>query len=408
MINKQYLQFNVLTKPKKDLFKVVQANAKFKTLNDVLRTKVGINNFYNFSIAIESSIVMRDIILNSQFVSGWARSSQVLNKTDSKFSGYRFLTRDKEETNKWIRIMESLEMQGHTMDNMRSLIYLDSITNYAISIDILHLLYITIVLDSIYNNLDETHDDLKDEIGFFLYKFNDLLYHEYDIDYAEYENMLSDAICDFPVISAERQISVSNITDEYMYGISATYSVIGQIWRHRTLVKQYAAQTYTELVEKSKTATANYNYDMIGMHKDIADGIVAFTADAKSIYDLCQGTIVPFVFSGTVGAIRKALSQRTCYINDSPQFKDAFDAFKKNHPDMHLIPPCKLNTTETNSCYVGYVNESRRRGEEKTQICCPIYCKAKGYDVDFAKSAASQKTKWYVENLEYWGNVVKC
>ena len=165
MINKQYLQFNVLTKPKKDLFKVVQANAKFKTLNDVLRTKVGINNFYNFSIAIESSIVMRDIILNSQFVSGWARSSQVLNKTDSKFSGYRFLTRDKEETNKWIRIMESLEMQGHTMDNMRSLIYLDSITNYAISIDILHLLYITIVLDSIYNNLDETHDDLKDEIA---------------------------------------------------------------------------------------------------------------------------------------------------------------------------------------------------------------------------------------------------
>ena len=127
---------------------------------------------------------------------------------------------------------------------------------------------------------------------------------------------------------------------------------------------------------------------MIGMHKDIADGIVAFTADAKSVYDLCQGTIVPFVFSGTVGAIRKALSQRTCYINDSPQFKDAFDAFKKNHPDMHLIPPCKLNTTETNSCYVGYVNESRRRGDEKTQICCQIYCKAKGYDVDFAKSAA--------------------
>lgn len=227
MINKQYLQFKVLTKPKKDLFKVVQANAKFKTLNDVLRTKVGINNFYNFSIAIESTIVMRDIILNSQFVSGWARSSQVLNKTDSKFAGYRFLTRDKEETNKWIRIMESLEMQGHSMDNMRSLIYLDSITNYAISIDILHLLYITIILDSIYNNLDETHNDLKDEVGFFLYKFNDLLYHEYDIDYAEYENMLGDALCDFPVINAERQIPVGNITDEYMYGISATYSVIG-------------------------------------------------------------------------------------------------------------------------------------------------------------------------------------
>lgn len=408
MINKQYLQFKVLTKPKKDLFKVVQANAKFKTLNDVLRTKVGINNFYNFSIAIESSIVMRDIILNSQFISGWARSSQVLNKTDSKFAGYRFLTRSEEDTNKWIRIMESLELQGHSMDNMRSLIYLDSITNYAISIDILHLLYLTIVLDSIYNNLDETHDDLKDEIGFFLYKLNDLLYYEYDIDYAEYENMLGDAVRDFPVINSERQITVNDITGEYSYGIAATYSVIGQIWRHRTLVKKYAAQTYKELVEKAKSATANYDYSMIGMHKDVADGVVEFTADANSIYDLCQGSIVPFTFSGTVGAVHKALSQRTCYINDSPQFKDAFEAFKKNHPALKLLPPCKLNTTATNSCYVGYVNESRRRGEEKTQVPCPIYCKAKGYADDFAKAAEAPKTKWYIENLEFWGNVVKC
>ena len=87
MINKSYLKFEVLTKSKKDLFKTVQSNAKFKTLSDVVRTKVGINNFYNFSIAIKSSIVMRDIIMNSGFVSGWARSSQVLNKTDSKFAG---------------------------------------------------------------------------------------------------------------------------------------------------------------------------------------------------------------------------------------------------------------------------------------------------------------------------------
>ena len=87
MINKSYLKFEVLTKSKKDLSKTVQSNAKFKTLSDVVRTKVGINNFYNFSIAIKSSIVMRDIIMNSGFVSGWARSSQVLNKTDSKFAG---------------------------------------------------------------------------------------------------------------------------------------------------------------------------------------------------------------------------------------------------------------------------------------------------------------------------------
>jgi len=408
MINKQYLQFNVLTKPKKDLFKIVQANAKFKTLNDVLRTKVGINNFYNFSIAIESSIVMRDIILNSQFVSGWARSSQVLNNTDSKFAGYRFLTRTPEQTATWVKLMELLEFQGHTMDNMRSLIYLDSITNYAISIDILHLLYLTIVLDNIYNNLDETHDDLKDEVGFFLNKMNDLLYHEYDVDYGEFYPMLQDALRDFPVINADKYLSVADITGEYAYRINATYSVIGQIWRHRTLVKQYATKTYTELVNETKTLTTNYDYGMIGMHKDISDGVREFTAIAKSVYDLCQGSIVLFAFSGTVGAVHKALSQRTCYINDSPQFKEAFDAFKANHPNLKLLPPCKLNTTATNNCYVGYVNESRRRGEEKTQVPCPIYCKAKGYDEDFKKSAEADKTKWYVKNLELWENVVKC
>lgn len=408
MINKQYLQFNVLTKPKKDLFKIVQANAKFKTLNDVLRTKVGINNFYNFSIAIESSIVMRDIILNSQFVSGWARSSQVLNNTDSKFAGYRFLTRTPEQTATWVKLMELLEFQGYTMDNMRSLIYLDSITNYAISIDILHLLYLTIVLDNIYNNLDETHDDLKDEVGFFLNKLNDLLYHEYDVDYGEFYPMLQDALRDFPVINADKYLSVDDITGEYAYRINATYSVIGQIWRHRTLVKQYATKTYTELVNETKILTANYDYSMIGMHKDISDGVREFTAIAKSVYDLCQGSIVPFAFSGTVGAVHKALSQRTCYINDSPQFKEAFDAFKANHPTLKLLPPCKFNTTATNNCYVGYVNESRRRGEEKTQVPCPIYCKAKGYDEDFKKSAEADKTKWYVKNLELWENVVKC
>ena len=118
-------------------------------------------------------------------------------------------------------------MQGHLMDNMRSLIYLDSITNYAISIDILHLLYLTIILDSIYNNLDDTYDDLKDEVGFFLYKFNDLLYYEYDIDYAEYENMFNDAIRDFPAINVEKQITVNDITGEYSYNIAATYSVVG-------------------------------------------------------------------------------------------------------------------------------------------------------------------------------------
>lgn len=65
MIQKQQLKFEVLSKPDRDLFKSVQSNAKFKTLSQVVNTKVGINNFYNFSIAVKSTIAMRDIILNS-------------------------------------------------------------------------------------------------------------------------------------------------------------------------------------------------------------------------------------------------------------------------------------------------------------------------------------------------------
>ena len=49
MFNEQFLSFNVLTKPEKDLYNIIQSNAKFKSLADVIKTKVGINNFYNFS-----------------------------------------------------------------------------------------------------------------------------------------------------------------------------------------------------------------------------------------------------------------------------------------------------------------------------------------------------------------------
>ena len=146
---------------------------------------------------------------------------------------------------------------------------------------------------------------------------------------------------------------------------------------------------------------------MIGMRSDISNYVINFTNKSKTIYDLCQGSIIPFIFSGTVGAVYKALSQRTCYINDSPQFKEAFDAFKKNHPKLKLLPPCKLNTSETNSCYVGYVNESRRRGEELTQKVCPIYAKSKNYINEYTDSLKSFKTQWYIDNLDGWKNVCK-
>ena len=66
MIHKEYLSFEVINKPEKDLYKKILSNAKFKSLSEVVRTKVGINNFYNFSIAVKSTIILRDIILNSQ------------------------------------------------------------------------------------------------------------------------------------------------------------------------------------------------------------------------------------------------------------------------------------------------------------------------------------------------------
>lgn len=408
MINRNLLKFEVLEKPNKDYFKLIQANAKFKTLSDVIRTKVGINNFYNFGIALKSSILMRDIILNSQFVSGWARSSQVLNDNDSKFSVYKFLTRTQEQTNEWIKLMENFEALGHSMDNMRSLIYLDSVGEYAISIDILHLIYLALVLDDLCANIDSNNSDLHDESRWFLDNISDLLLTHYDINYKDFEQMLQDASRDFPTINLSKKISSNMITEvEEVYDVAATYSVVGQIWRHRTLVKCYTANSYTELVQISKEKTKDYDFSMIGMHNDIAEKVKEFTENANSAYDLTQGSIIQFNFSGTTGAIHKALSQRTCYINDSPQFKDAFETFEKYHPTLKLLPPCKLNCSSTNSCYVGYVNESRRRQEEKTQVPCPIYCKSKGYTEDFNKAKVANKTKWYIENLDGWKVICK-
>lgn len=404
MIDRKKLKFNVITKPKKDLYTIIQANAKFKSLNDVIRTKVGINNFYNFSIAINSSIVVRDIILNSQFVSGWARSTQVLNNTDSKFASYSFINKTQDETNAWVKMMEKLELAGHSMDNMRSLIFIGAITDYAISIDLLHLIYLIIVLENISSTTKDAN--LRNELKFFVRKFNALL-TKYDVNYNDFKTqMLDDALYDFPVIDTSKNIDIANITKEEVYHISAVYSVIGQIWRHRTLIKQYDSDTYKNLIKKSKKLTATYDFSKIEMHNDIAELIKIQTSNAKSIYDLCQGSIIPIKFTGTVGAIYKTLCQRTCFINDSPQFSDVFKQFSNKFPNLPLLPPCKLNTTESNKCYVGYVNESRIRGEEKTQICCPIYAKSKNYLDVFNKSKTSKKVKWYCDNLIGWSKIL--
>lgn len=166
--------------------------------------------------------------------------------------------------------MEELEAAGHSMDNMRSLIYLDSIGDYAISIDILHLLYLTIVLSCIHDNLDSDHEDLKIEVKWFQDKFSDLL-AEYDVDWKDFsKSMLNAAFYDFPAINGAT-IDLADVVKEDVYSVAATYSVIGQIWRHRTLMKRYSADTYTDEVKVAKVCTEQYNFNEIGMHKDIAE-----------------------------------------------------------------------------------------------------------------------------------------
>jgi hypothetical protein len=67
----------------KDEWKKIIANAKFTEISQLLKTRVGINNFIHLILNFETSILLRDIIVNSPFVSAWGRSTQVLNKTDS-------------------------------------------------------------------------------------------------------------------------------------------------------------------------------------------------------------------------------------------------------------------------------------------------------------------------------------
>ena len=67
----------------KDVWKNIVQNAKFDKIEQILATKVGINNFLHISINFQTSVLLRDIIVNSPFVSAWGRSTQVLNDTDS-------------------------------------------------------------------------------------------------------------------------------------------------------------------------------------------------------------------------------------------------------------------------------------------------------------------------------------
>jgi hypothetical protein len=410
--NTYHLKFDILQKPEKDLYKTIQANAKFKSLNDVVKTKVGINNFYNFSIAIKSSILMRDIILNCPYVSGWARSSQVLNDSDSKFDGYQFIHTNEDEEFMLRAELKELEKLGHSMDNMRCLIPLGTITDYAINIDLLTLVYLALVLHEFKVDTQATNTNIFmfEEVYYFYCEIANLL-SEYGISVGEFGSMAKDANMDFNPINATGAFyKFEDNTKSCVLDLDVTYSVVGQLFRHRTLFKRYRPDCYLNLVRMSKQLTEKADLESIGIHKDIAEIVKADTAIAKNAYELMQGSIIPISITGTDAALHKALSQRICYINDTPHFKDAIEKFQEYRPDLKLVPPCKMLGK---TCYVGYVNESRLKGEEKTQMHCPIWSYKNEIvnDEQLKNTLYADKTKWYFDNIpcyhDFLNNVTK-
>lgn len=402
-MNTDLLEMKVLSRPDKELYKTIQSNAKFKSLDDIVRTKVGINNFYHFSIAFKSTILFRDIVLNCPFVSGWARSSQVLNNSDSKFDGYKFYHLDETGTKQHIDMLKSMENKNYSMDNIRCLIPLGTITDYAISIDLLTLVYLYNSLNITKSKFDiTTNSQLMSEIDYFRIAIGALL-DEYVTDIGAYANMLNDANYAFNTIYSPIN-AFKDTTKEKCYKLDTTYSVVGQLFRHRTLYKRYNASDYHELLIESQAKTKDYDYNAIEVNPEITGLIKNETKNANNIYKLVQGSIIPILITGTTGAIYKALCQRACFINDTPQFEDVFRQFAAEHEDDNLSikPPCKFNGR---TCYVGYVNNSRLKGEEKTQIPCPVWCKANGYIEAYKDALSSDKTQWYIDNLDGWGQL---
>lgn len=407
---------DVIQLPDKDLYKVIQSNAKFKSLKDVLKTKVGINNFYNIMLSIKSSIFMRDILLNSQYVSAWARSSQVLNSTDSKFSVY--VPFDSSYDVAWNKVHNDLiayEYDGYSMDNMRTLLPLYLMTDYNISINLMSLVYLYITLSNGIKANAFYVEEAKVFVAFLLDIFKK---YELADDLAELESYfikdIESQFQSYDVIAADK---LCKLTDLENYEFKATYSVVGQVFRHRTIYKCFKYNTSKEFLifmECTKNNTQEYlstdKFEVIGVPTNIAYNINAITHAANSPYEFCQGSILDVVINGTPASIYKTLSQRTCFINDTLHFSDAFIEFERRHPTKKLIPPCKANCSG-NGCYVEYVNISRMKGEEKTQIPCPIWYTAQlqknidGFNAEqLANIDSNKKTKWYYNNIKTWSN----
>lgn len=394
-----------IKKPDKDFWKEISSNAKFESLQQVLNVKVGINNFATFSFKVTSSLLTRDILLNSRYVSAWARSTQVLNETDSKYSVYKnAISEDNTLNDELISEMEALYKKGYSQDNIRTLVPLNSVTDYAFTCDIMTLVYLYFSLQRFINS---------PEISKLIFYFERLLTEEYGIDlpalYPAYKSGIDSQFQNSGISS-----SLEKITGQSNYYANVTYSVVGQIMRHRNLYKTIIMgkwfESMTSLLDRVKELTYHTNFKLMDIPDEIAGKIIDYTDKATSLDQLVQGSIFPLAINGMNGDLLKMLSQRSCFINDSAQFLQMFKDFEINSINMKgpnkIIPPCK-NNVATNGCYVEYVNKSRLRGEELTQVACPIWTanQVKKGELDnetHLKSLNAPKSKWYYENLDSW------
>lgn len=360
----------------KDEWKSIVQNAKFDKIEQILATKVGINNFLHISINFQTSVLLRDIILNSPFVSAWGRSTQVLNDTDSKFSVYRSIRSDIDNS-KMIEKMEELLKTNHVQDNIRMIVPLGSLTNYAINTDIMTLVKLILVLDCV-------QQDLRDEATLIKKELEKIALEAFDITdeiIAKVSNSYKDDIKrDFNYLTK----NLKDITGVDVISAPVTYSVVGQILRHRTILKNVDFD-----LDAVKQYTANYDFDAIETPDDIALLVKEITASANSLYETVQGSIYNLNMSGYQPNIQKMFNQRSCCINDTKQFKDIMPA--------NAIPPCKCNV-EKFGCYVSYVNESRLKNEEQTQIPCPIWAEAKG----LSQWTNDKKYDYFYNNITSW------
>lgn len=359
-------------------WKKIIANAKFTDIQQLLMTRVGINNFIHLAINFSTSMPLRDIIVNSPYISAWGRSTQVLNKTDSMFSVYQAIDSSNDNYHaKIIDIMDEMYTNKHVQDNIRMLVPLGSITDYSISIDIMTTVKLIFTLESVVGELANEAITIAKEL-------RKIILETYSIDEKIIETLRPSYTIgldrDFQFLAKD----LGKVTGLPVEKSDVTYSVVGQILRHRTVYKNFDM-----LLDTFKNKTNEFDYNFIDTPSDIAVIIKELTQSAKSIYEVVQGSITTVNFSGYPTAISKMFDQRSCCINDTKQFANII-------PNS-AIPPCKCNVGKF-GCYVSYVNESRLKNEELTQVPCPIWAE----NQNISQFTNDKKYDFYYKHFTSW------